>query len=276
MSRGAALVLCSTAMLLFGCATARPDHAPDAPAPRVLFIGNSLTSVNNLPQIFRDIAASMGHAPFEIKAITPDGVGLYQHLNAAATSKLIDEGNWDIVILQAKGSEAALSEQLPNVRDDFLNSAAGLYDRIKTHSPHAKVILYQVWAPHADYWNDPNADRSIGNDPTETQTRIRKWDKNAAAQKSDFIIAPVGDAWELNYKNPNTIRLHASDNLHPNLNGTYLAALVIYCTIYHPLNLNVSYHGDLSAADTHYLQTIATQAIQLGADVHGKNRACKA
>jgi hypothetical protein len=156
-----------------------------------------------------------------------------------------------------------VSEQFPTVRNCFLKGAAGLYDRIKTNSPHAKIVLYQTWARHADYWNDPKADRSIGNDPADMQGRIRKWHQNAAAQKSDFLIAPVGDAWELNYKNPNAIRLHAGDNSHPAFNGSYLAALVIYDTIYDPPDLNVSYHGNLSHAETLYLQTIATQATHM-------------
>ena len=244
------------ALLVF---TVRVNGAPDSTSPCVLFIGNSYTSVNNLPQIFCDVAASAGHAPSEIKAVTPGGVTLYQHLSSPGTLKAIDEGNWDIVILQAQSQEAAISEQLPNMRDRFLKGVAGLYERIKTVSPHAKIILYQTWARHADYWNDPKADRSIGNDPADMQARIRKWHQNAAAQKNDFLIAPVGDAWELNYKNPNAIRLHAADNLHPAFTGSYLAALVIYGIIYHPPNLNVFYHGDLSHTETLYLQTIAMQ-----------------
>jgi hypothetical protein len=156
-----------------------------------------------------------------------------------------------------------MSEQLPTVRDSFLKGAAGLYDRIRASSPRANIILYQTWARHADYWNDPKADRSIGNNSADMQRRIRKWHQNAAAQKSDFLIAPVGDAWELNYQNPNAIRLHAGDNSHPGFNGSYLAALVIYGTLYYPPNLNVSYHGDLSRAETLYLQTIATQATHV-------------
>jgi hypothetical protein len=73
--------------------------APDSASPRVLFIGNSYTGVNNLPQIFHDVAVSAGHAPAEIKAVTPGGVTLYQQLNSPDTLKAIDEGNWDIVIL---------------------------------------------------------------------------------------------------------------------------------------------------------------------------------
>jgi hypothetical protein len=171
--------------------------APESTSPRVLFIGNSYTGVNNLPQIFHDVAASAGHAPSEIKAVTPGGVTLYQHLTSPDTLKTIDEGNWDIVILQAQSEEAALSEQFPNWRYYFLKGAAGLYDRIKAGSPRAKIILYQTWARHADYWNDPKADRSIGNNPADMQARIHKWYQNAAAQKNDFLIAPVGVGIEL-------------------------------------------------------------------------------
>jgi len=236
-----------------------PNNALDSISPRVLFIGNSYTGVNNLPQIFHDVAVSAGRTPSEIKAVTPSGLTLFQHLNSPDTLKVIDEGNWDIVILQAQSQEAAMSEQFPNMGDHFLKGAAGLYDHIKAGSPHAKIILYQTWARHADYWNDPKADRSIGNNPADMQARIRKWHQTAAAQKNDFLIAPVGDAWELNYKSPDAIRLHAADNSHPAFNGSYLAALVIYGTIYDPPNLKVSYHGDLSHAETLQLQAIATQ-----------------
>ena len=238
------------------------NGAPVSSSPRVLFIGNSYVGANNLPQIFRDVAASAGVAPSEVKAVTPGGATLYQHLNSPDTLKLIDEGNWDIVIMQAQSQEAAVSEQFAIVRSSFLMGATGLYDRIKARSPHAKVIFYQTWARHADYWNDPKADRSVGNSPADMQSRIRKWHRNAAAQKNEFLIAPVGDAWELNYKNPNAVRLHAADNSHPAFNGSYLAALVIYGTIYDPPNLNVSYHGDLSSTESLYLQTIATQATR--------------
>jgi hypothetical protein len=95
------------------------------------------------------------------------------------------------------------------------------------------------------------------------QARIHKWYQNAAAQKNDFLIAPVGDAWELNYKDPNAIRLHVADNSHPAFNGSYLAALVIYGTIYNPPDLNIAYHGDLNRAETLYLRTIATQATHM-------------
>ena len=188
---------------------------------------------------------------------------LYQHLTSPDTLKAIDGGIGTLSSYRHKARKPPCPGSFRTCAENFLKGAAGLYDRIKAGSPRAKIILYQTWARHADYWNDPKADRSIGNNSADMQARIRKWHQNAAAQKSDFIIAPVGDAWELNYKDPKAFRLHASDNSHPAFNGSYLAALVIYGTIYFPSDLNVAYHGDLGRAEALYLQGIATQATRM-------------
>ena len=262
MEKKLSVVLCGAMALLAGCKT---SPAADVPAfPRVLFIGNSYTSFNNLPQIYHDIAASTGHAPSAIEAAMPNGASLSQHLHSADTLRLIDEGRWDIVIVQAQSQEAARSELISEVRSNFLEGAAGLYDRIKTNSPRARIIFYETWARHADYWKDADADRSIGNSPAEMQARIRKWYQKAVAERDDFIIASVGEAWELNYQNRKAVRLHIADNSHPAFNGSYLAALVIYCTIYHPPKLNVSYDGAVSRSEALYLQSVAAQATRPG------------
>ena len=152
-----------------------------------------------------------------------------------------------------------MAEQFENMRASFRKGAAGLYDRIKTKSPKARIVFYQTWARHADYWKDPKADKGVGNNPTDMQKRIRKWYQQVATNKKDCLVAPVGDAWDLNYKNPNAVRLHSKDNSHPAFSGSYLAALVIYATIYHPPNLNLAHHGNLTDAEAAYLQRIATQ-----------------
>jgi len=251
------------AMFLMSCVASRADQVPDSRSQRVLFIGNSYTGFNKLPEVFQKVVASEGLAPLEIKAAIHPGMRLDQQLGSADTLALIDEGNWGFVILQPQSEEAAKSEQFPELRSNFLNSATGLYDRIKAKSPRATIILYQTWARHADYWKDAAADHGVGNSPADMQARNRKWYQNAVVGKRDFIIAPVGDAWESNYKNPNAVRLHKPDNSHPTFSGSYLAALVLYGTIYHPSNLDVSYHGALGRPEALHLQAIATQAMRI-------------
>src|SRR5436305_2000886 len=45
-------------------------------------------------------------------------------------------------------------------------------------------------------------------------------------------VAPVGIAWEMALKAERQLALHDPDKKHPNAAGTYLAACVIYGTIY--------------------------------------------
>jgi hypothetical protein len=247
------------AFLLLALVLAWPALA--TPPARVLFIGNSYTGVNNLPAIFKEIVASAGAPVPHIEAATPGGRMLHQHLNLPGTLEKIDKGNWDIVVVQGHSQEAALSEQSAGSRSNFLTGAAGLYDRIKAKSPNAKIVFYETWARHADYWKNPKNSAAVGRDPADMQARIRTWYRHVAS-KPDTSVAPVGDAWELNYHDPQAVRLHATDNSHPAFNGSYLAGLVIYATIYQPANLAIAYHGKLTEPEAARLQRLAQQAVR--------------
>ena len=233
----------------------------EATSLRVLFIGNSYTSVNDLPAIFKQIAASAGNNAPAIEAATPGGKTLEQHSKLPDTLAKIDQGNWDVVVVQGQSLEAAISEVDNNVRTQFLGGAQALFGRIKASSPKARIILYETWARHADCWKDGKAQPGIGKDPAEMQARIRKWYQHAAAQTEGCVVAPVGDAWESNYQNSAAVRLHVKDNSHPAFNGSYLAALVLYATIYQPAALNVRYAGGLDAEEAAYLRQLAAQAV---------------
>ena len=228
---------------------------------RVLFIGNSYTGVNQLPAVFGEVVKSATHASPLIKSATPGGQTLHQQLGQKPSLELIDEGNWDVVVLQGNSLEAAAAETYDNVRAEFLDAAGKLCERVRAKSPKAKIYFYETWARHADYWKAlPKDAPDVGKDPTEMQARIRKWYSKAAEVAKPEAVVPAGDAWELNYQNPDAIRLHAPDNSHPLFAGTYLVALVFYQTIYHPEELKVTWHGNLKADEAKYLQGIASKA----------------
>jgi hypothetical protein len=235
--------------------------AVEASPSRVLFIGNSYTDCNSLPRILENIVTSTGHPAPTTKAITPGGKTLEGHLNLEATLKLIDEGNWDVVVLQGQSLEAAMAEQSEKMRENFLQGATGLYERIKAKSPKARVVFYETWARHEDYWKDSKALKTIGKNPTEMQAFIRKWYQQAASGKKDCTVAPVGDAWERYTREPRAMRLHAKDHSHPAFNGSYLAALVIYATVYQPSTLDIAYHGSLTAGEASVLQRVAAEVM---------------
>jgi hypothetical protein len=237
-------------------------EAPILPA-RILFIGNSYTGVNNLPVICKEIIASAGITVPEIKSATPGGRTLEKHLGEPGSLKLIDEGKWDVVILQGQSQEASMAEVNETIRAQFLAGAHGLCQRVLATSPKARIIFYQTWARHADYWKEAKAETSVGKDPADMQARNRTWYQRAAAQDAGSIVAPVGDAWELHYKDPAAVRLHSKDNSHPAFNGSYLAGLVIYGAIYRPANLAVPWRGKLTDKEAAHLQQLAGEVLKL-------------
>ncbi len=201
---------------------------------KVLFIGNSYTGANTLPTVYAEIVKSVGKAVPTVKSSTPAGRTLQQQLASQGSTDLIDEGGWDAVVLQGHSQEAALSENDEERRKIFLGAAHELCLRIRQSSPTAKVVLYQTWARHGDLWKNEKTRGPallLGKDPLEMQTRIDRW-YDAVAKAEGCEVAPVGNAWRLNYATSPAVRLHAPDNSHPNFAGTYLAALVIFGRIH--------------------------------------------
>lgn len=102
-----------------------------------------------------------------MKSATPGGKTLAKHLEEAENLKLIEEGRWDVVVLQGQSQEAAKPEPVGNIRSSFLIGAHDLCLRIRAASPQARVVFYETWAHHADYWKNAKADRNVGKDAAE-------------------------------------------------------------------------------------------------------------
>ena len=74
---------------------------------KVLFLGNSYTYVNNLPQIVADVATSMGDTLI-FDSNTPGGYSLFGHLTDTISLGKIAEGNWDYIVLQEQSQMPAM------------------------------------------------------------------------------------------------------------------------------------------------------------------------
>ena len=132
---------------------------------RVLFIGNSYTGVNKLPEVFLEVVKNSGRPAPVVKSSTPGGRTLKQHLTIAGSMKLVDEGGWDVVVLQGQSQEPAIAEKDETVRKEFLESAAELCRRVRAKSPKVKIYFYETWARHADYWKAAKKGPDIGVNP---------------------------------------------------------------------------------------------------------------
>jgi hypothetical protein len=228
---------------------------------RVLFIGNSYTGVNKLPDVFVEVVKSSGRQAPVVKSSTPGGRTLKQHLAIAGSMKLVDDGGWDVVVLQGQSQEPAIAETDETVRKEFLVSAAELCKRVRAKSPKAKIFFYETWARHADYWKASKKGPDVGADPKEMQTRLRKW-YGVVAKDNGATFVPCGDAWELNYASSAPVRLHTSDHSHPEFVGTYLNALIFFGKIYDVKAPAPNWNGKLDDAQAKLMQGYAAQVLK--------------
>ncbi|MBT3198484.1 MAG: SGNH/GDSL hydrolase family protein [Phycisphaerales bacterium] len=193
-------------------------HAAKAPAKktiRVLFVGNSYTYGNKLPQVVAAMArADKTVAPMEVKMVASGGKNLIWHSQNKTTLDAIAEG-WDYVILQDQSLTPTLMPQRTR------KGAAVLDAAIKKAG--AKTMFFMTWQrkPTPELLKKyPDMHKRN----SETYMSV--------ARELKAAVAPVGYAWKAaTDANPNC-PLYTKDNSHPSRAGTYLAACVFYSTIY--------------------------------------------
>ncbi|NBV39458.1 MAG: hypothetical protein EBS00_07870, partial [Verrucomicrobia bacterium] len=104
---------------------------------RILFIGNSYTFNNDMPHTLQEIVRSAGLPVPKVKSNYLFGKRLIDHVGSRVSMRLIDQGNWDLVVLQGMSLETVFAQNSKKDRDDFLLSAQELCQRVRQQSPKA-------------------------------------------------------------------------------------------------------------------------------------------
>ncbi|OGL45688.1 MAG: hypothetical protein A2161_08600 [Candidatus Schekmanbacteria bacterium RBG_13_48_7] len=224
---------------------------PAKPALKVLFIGNSYTYVNNLPQMFTELSASGGWTVTADQS-TFGGYTLEQHSTDTATLDKISADNWDYIILQEQS-------QFPTIeyyRDNSMYPAARVLDSlIKTQD--SETVFFMTWGRKYGGQQTIGAYSSpVFADFYEMQNSLRYAYMQIAVELS-ARVSPVGRAWGLALTLDPSVDLWAADNSHPTLKGTYLAACVFYVTLFHESPVGLPYTGGLTTTDAAFYQNVA-------------------
>jgi hypothetical protein len=170
----------------------------------VLFVGNSLTYVNDLPWTLQALGDMAGDT-IRVGSSTGPDLALVDHLNGATDAVAqIQLGGWQYVILQQGPSTVPIN------RDSLILWTQWFDPFIK--KVNAKPALLMVW---------PSVDRYAYFD------EVRK-SYQQAAQAVNGVFIPAGAGWLQAWAVDNTFPLYSSDGYHPAPLGTYVAALVIY------------------------------------------------
>lgn len=170
---------------------------------RILFVGNSLTYSNRLPERLGTWLNARDGSPAVVESIARPGHGLQDHWPDRRTRKRIREGDWDLVILQQGPSATKGRASLFKFSKKFAETI---------RSAGARPALYMVWPARARSFDFDGVSESYA----------------MAAEQVDGVLFPVGDAWRQAWVRDETLALYGSDGFHPSPLGSYLAALVIY------------------------------------------------
>ena len=185
------------------CGSTAPDPGLD-PDLRILFIGNSLTYVNNLPAMVQQLGTSNPARPVSVSSVAFGDYSLQDHWNRGDALTAIRQGGWDLVVLQ-QGPSA-----LPESRANLIEWTGRFADEIRKVG--ARPAVYMVWP-------------GLG--------RLAAWDSvtdsyAAAAAAAHALLLPAGESLRSAYDTHPPMPLFDGDGFHPLPLGSFGAALVIY------------------------------------------------
>lgn len=211
---------------------------------KILFIGNSYLAENDFTEILTYLAESRDKQ-IHARLIFNDKTTLEEHYwYDPETIHALREESWDVMVLQEQ-SVRPIEEP-----EKMFRAATKLHQERK----NAATVLFMTWA--RAYF-------------PETQEAIRTAYQDLAPQLQ-ATVAPVGVAWQHALKRDPTLRLYADDGSHPTFLGTYLAACVMYATIFgeSPEGLPHELHEDWGMSlvfdreKAALLQTVAWETVQ--------------
>lgn len=169
---------------------------------KILFVGNSLLMVNDVPSMVAQLLQSDGSGRQVLqKSYFVDHL---EHVPAGSqVDKEVCSGAYNIVVLQSAMVSSSLSRLYPQTRAIEMAKAA--------KARGAKVLLYVEWPRR-------------GVDETEFTMNVYK----GIAKATGAEIVPVCYAWILLHNESPNIPLWNPDGNHALVAGSYLAAATVY------------------------------------------------
>jgi hypothetical protein len=241
--------------LAAGAAATPVVRAPQVDTPeRVLFVGNSYLYYNDSlhNHVRRMVIAdntSLEKA-LQYKSATIGGANLAHH----NIEHLTEPGRigiklpFQLVILQ-DGSAAPLSE---NRRELSREKAKEIASIIRQRGGQVALYMTHAYVPPHKQARPENI-------------RLTENHYVAVGNEINALVIPVGLAFEEAYRRRPDMKLHKDyDGTHPDLLGTYLAACVVYASVYgkSPVGNAYDYFGRVSREDAAFLQQVAEDTVK--------------
>lgn len=222
---------------------------------KALFVGNSYTSVNDLPQMVQQVAASMGDELI-YQSNTPGGCTFSQHCGNQSMS-LICGGGWDVVVLQEQSQYPSFPQS--QVEAEVFPYAQRLVDSVYAHNPCCEPMFYMTWgrkegdAANAQFFPVLGTYEGMDSMLCERYTYM--------AQQYDASLCPVGRVWRHLREHHAEIELYQSDGSHPSVAGSYAAACAFYTLMFHRDPDSITFSTGLSEATACTIRSVVRQVV---------------
>ena len=184
---------------------------------RVLFIGNSYTYYNDMPEIFARVCAKNGVAA-EVESVTAGGYYLEYFLSPddplgkEAQNRLRGDP-YDLVVMQEQSLRPAAEPEV------FLRCAGELCALVCENG--ATPVFYETWA-----YSDENAALAENNWTHEEMQALLRDAYGRAAAENGAILVCAGDAFSKAYRAGEDV--FDPDGSHPSEKGSELIAREFY------------------------------------------------
>ena len=223
---------------------------------KVLFIGNSYTDVNNLPQLIASIAEAEGDT-LVFSANLPGGSTFHNHLNNSTTVSLIQQGGWDYVVLQGQSQEPSFPDG--QFYSDTYPYAQQLCEMVGQNNPDAKVVFYMTWGrKNGDQGNCPYFPPLCTYEGMDSLLYLRYM---TMAEDFDAEVSPVGALWHYLRDHHPEIELYASDGSHPSLAGSYAAACSFYSVLFQKNPRNITFNPGVEEGQAESIRIAASKVV---------------
>jgi PKD repeat protein len=206
----------------------------------VLFLGDSYTSFNNLPQLTALVASSAGDN-LSYDSYTPGGYKLIQHAADATSRSKVMAGGWNYVVLQDQSQTPALEN------GNFPTGSRDLCQLIKQHNPCAQPLFYMTWGrENGDALNCPTFTPMCTYNGMDSLLSLNY---TSQAANLNAEVSPVGAVWKYLRQNHPALDLYEPDGSHPSQAGSYVAACCFYTAIFKKSPLLITYNFVLNPTD---------------------------
>jgi hypothetical protein len=222
---------------------------------RVLFVGNSFTFKNDMPEMVHDLAlGDPGDPPIFAVQYTAPSWSLRKASEDAGLAALLKEVRWNVVVLQERSWLPASS--LEQRRKEVVPFAQAL-DRKITRAG-ARTLLFMTWGyKHGDRASSRRDDTFAA-----MQGRLEAGYTSLGAELS-APVAPVGLAWAEALKQRPDLGLWAGDGRHPSRLGSYLAACVFYALLSGRDPNESAFSAGLAPQDARFLRRVAADVTTI-------------